>query len=401
MSYLGLLHNSTTELPAALSIMPSTSTIAAPSGTSNQLPVENIRQTRAKDLTRGPFKVAKTLVDAFSSTGRRPAPSPTKDQHIRLISIGLSHYSEKVRWALDLLEADPNTKLYYTEDAHPPAFQSFATVPASSGEASRAPMVVLDKPVTPVGKDVPRKVIYDSALIMQTLFPELYPAEIKEDVVEFEEEMGRRLGPTSRAFVYHQVLSPEYYSMIGEVGGMCTSKIESILFAKMLPQGLAKGMRKLMAIDQTSADVSLEEIRKVFKDVSDKLEGGEKDYIFDSASRKLGFTAADLSFAALATPLIRPPELDVLYGGKEFESRWPGALNDLRDELRATPAGKHVLKMYDNHRFGVGRTSRPNNSRQVIIPKSIGRNKVPVVGITLAVGAIAAVTVGAHQVSRL
>ena len=382
--------------------MSSNSNNAAPSEASTQLlPVENIRQTRSKDLTRGPFKVAKTLVDAFSSTGRRPAPSPTKDQHVRLISIGLSHYSEKVRWALDLLEADPNSKLYYTEDAHPPAFQSFATVPASNGEASRAPMVVLDEPVTPVGENVPRTVIYDSSLIISTLFPRLYPDESKEDIVEFEEEMGRRLGPTSRALVYHQVLRPEYYPLIGEVGGMCTSKIESILFAKMLPQGLAKGMKKLMAIDQKSADVSLEEIRKVFKDVSDKLEGGKKDYIFDSASRKLGFTAADLSFAALATPLIRPPELDVLYGGQEFESRWPGALNDLREELRATPAGKHVLKMYHNHRFGVGRSSRPNNSGQVIIPKSIGRNKVPVVGITLAVGAIAAVAVGAHQMSKL
>ena len=166
------LHNSTIPLPAAPPNMSSNSNNAAPSEASTQLlPVENIRQTRSKDLTRGPFKVAKTLVDAFSSTGRRPAPSPTKDQHVRLISIGLSHYSEKVRWALDLLEADPNTQLYYTEDAHPPAFQSFATVPASNGEASRAPMVVLDEPVTPVGENVPRTVIYDSSLIISTLFP--------------------------------------------------------------------------------------------------------------------------------------------------------------------------------------------------------------------------------------
>ena len=156
-----------------------------------------------------------------------------------------------------------------------------------------------------------------------------------------------------------------------------------------------------MAIDETSADVSLEEVRKVFKDVSDRLEGGNKDYIFDSASRKLGFTAADLTFAALATPIVRPPEMDVLNGGPKFESRWPEALNSLRDELRATPAGKHVMKMYHDHRFGVGRTARPNNSGQLIIPKSIYRNKVPVgVGATLAIGAIAAIAVGAQQMSR-
>jgi len=378
------------------------SNTALPSETSTPLlPVENIRQTRSKDLARGPFKLAKTLVDAFSSTGRRAAPSSTKDQHVRLISIGLSHYSEKVRWALDLLEADPNSRIFYTEDAHPPALQSFATVVASSGEASRAPMIVLDEAVTPPGEGSPKSVLFDSSLIISTLCPELYPAECQKDIVEFEKEMGRRLGPTSRALVYHQVLRPEYYSMIGEIGGMCTSKIESILFAHMLPQGLAKGMRKMMSIDETSADISLEEVRNVFKNVSDRLEGGKEGYIFDSASRKLGFTAADLTFASLATPLIRPPELDALYGGQDFESRWPGALNNLRDELRATPAGKHVLKMYHNHRFGVGRTPRPNNSGQLIIPKSIGRNKVPMVGVTLAVGAIAAVAVGAHQVSKL
>ena len=374
---------------------------ASEDGLSRSLPVENIRQTRPIDLTRGPFKVAKTLVDAFSSTGQRAAPSSTKDQHVRLISIALSHYSEKVRWALDLLEADPNSRLYYTEDAHPPALQSFATVPASGGEASRAPMVILDEPVTLPGEESPRSVLYDSSLIISTLCPEFYPIESREEIVEFEEEMGRRLGPTSRALVYHQMLRPEYYSLIGEIGGMCTSKIESILFANMLGQGLAKGMRKLMAIDETSADVSLEEVRKVFKDVSDRLEGGNKDYIFDSASRKLGFTAADLTFAALATPIVRPPEMDVLNGGPKFESRWPEALNSLRDELRATPAGKHVMKMYHDHRFGVGRTARPNNSGQVIVPKSIYRNKVPVgVGATLAIGAIAAIAVGAQQMSR-
>mmetsp|Transcript_28051 Transcript_28051/g.81086 ORF Transcript_28051/g.81086 Transcript_28051/m.81086 type:complete len:387 (+) Transcript_28051:85-1245(+) len=375
---------------------------ASPTEAGSSLPVENIRQTRSKDLTRGPFKVAKTLVDAFSSTGRRAAPSSTKDQHARLISIGLSHYSEKVRWALDLLEADPNSRLYYTEDAHPPAFQSFATVPASNGEASRAPMIILDGAITPPGEESPRSVLFDSSLIISTLCPELYPIESREEIVQFEEEMGRRLGPTSRALVYHQVLRPEYYSLIGFVGGVCTSKIESILFAKMLPRGLAEGMRKLMAIDETSAGVSLEEVRKVFRDVSDRLEGGQKDYIFDSTSRKLGFTAADLTFAALATPLIRPPELDGLYGGPKFETRWPEALNSIRDELRATPAGKHALKMYHYHRFGVGRTARPNKSGQIIFPKSLRRNKVPGVGATLAIGAVAAIAVGGHhQMSKL
>lgn len=370
----------------------------------SSLPVENIRQTRTKDLTRGPLSVAKTLVDSFSSVkGRRsPTSIPVEDggvaktRHVRLITVGLSHYCEKVRWSLDLLESDPKSDIYYTEDAHPPAFTSFATVPASNGQASRAPMVVLDD--IPPGAD--SNVLFDSMKILQTLHPELYPEECKEEIIQFEEDMCSRLGPTARALVYHQVLRPEYYPLIGEVGGLYTSKIEATLFGRMLPKGLAKGMRKLMDINDDAADISLKTIHEIFKDVSERLDGGSKDYIFDSDARKLGFTAADISFAALAAPLIRPPEMDAMMGGSEYADKWPAKLNDLRDELRATVAGKHVLQMYKQHRFGAGLTPRPNTSGQVIIPKSVARNRIPKVGVAIAIGAIAAVAVGAHQMAN-
>ena len=376
----------------------------ASTGTSTSLPVENIRQTRPKDLKRGPLSVAKVLVDNFSSVeGRRdPSTIPVQDggvqktRHVRLITVGLSHYCEKIRWMLDLLEADPTSDIYYTEDAHPPAFTSFATVPASNGQASRAPMIVLDS--RPPGAD--SNVLFDSTTILQTMYPELYPEECKKAIIEFEEDMCRRLGPTARAFVYHQVLRPEYYPLIGEVGGMYTSKIEAALLGPMLPKGLAKGMRKLMGISDDAADISLNTIREVFKDVSKKLDGGTKEYIFDSDSRKLGFTAADIAFAALASPLIRPPEMDAMMGGSKFADKWPETLDDLRNELRATPAGKHVLKMYKYHRFGVGRTPRTNDSGQVIIPKSVARNRIPGVGISIAIGAIAAVAIGAYRLNK-
>lgn len=49
---------------------------------------------------------------------------------------GISHYCEKVRWALDLSGCE------YTEDMHPPGLHLFATIPATAARASMTPVLV-------------------------------------------------------------------------------------------------------------------------------------------------------------------------------------------------------------------------------------------------------------------
>ena len=58
------------------------------------------------------------------------------------------------------------------------------------------------------------------------------------------------------------------------------------------------------------------------------------------------FTAADLSFAALASPL-----LDVDQIQQPSRAVFPSEVQGLTAELRSTIAGQHALRMFEDYRF--------------------------------------------------
>ena len=59
------------------------------------------------------------------------------------------------------------------------------------------------------------------------------------------------------------------------------------------------------------------------------------------------FTAADLTFACLAAPVVGPGGYGGL-GGMPLP--WGVYPEGLLEEMRATPAGQHVLRVYREHR---------------------------------------------------
>ena len=59
------------------------------------------------------------------------------------------------------------------------------------------------------------------------------------------------------------------------------------------------------------------------------------------------FSAADLTFASLASVLIMPTQLNQLY---QFD-KCPIKVQKFATELRNTTAGHHVLRCYSQHRF--------------------------------------------------
>lgn len=329
------------------------------------LPREDLKKAR---LDAGPMVVAKILVNAFSTTARqRDPPSPNKTIPIRLVTIGVSHYCEKVRWALDIIESRSDNPYYYTEEAHPPGFHAFSTLELSKGEASVTPMTTLEE-------NGVRQLLWQSNAILKRFLPELYPTEIEKEVEVMEADFGKRVGATVRCFCYHYMIADGYSKATTQ---MCANpnhvtKIEHLLFGKMLDHGLNVGIRKAVGVKAETAAASIPALRAVFAEVSKRLEESDGDYILDVKDKSYGFTAADLTFAALASPLLFPSELETWLVPRD---QLPKEINHLAYELMDTTAGKHALKIYKQHRCVKG--------EQVVAMKNVDRNKYPWQGLGL------------------
>lgn len=316
---------------------------------SSSLPTENLTPAQMKRLSSGPLAVAKFLIETFSTVRQREPPIPSKTSHIRFITIGVSHYCEKARFVLDHVEANPDSPYYYTEDAHPPAFHAYETLKVTENTISATPMIVFEE-------DGQQQIIYDSSHILQKFLPELYPTEIQSQVEDVEADLGKRLGATVRCFSYYHLLAnvKDNHDLLVQI---CAdpnkvAKIESVVFDKFLEKGLADGMMKSMGIDKESSDASEASIRQVFAEWSNQLENNGGKYLLDTKDEKsYGFTAADLTFAALAYPLLQPPEMKEWLVSNE---KLPLVLQNMTKELQATKAGQHALKIYRENRLPDG-----------------------------------------------
>jgi glutathione S-transferase len=262
-----------------------------------------------------------------------------------------------------------SSPIYYTEDAHPPPFLSFATLPASNNKASASPMVC----------KADSSVLYKSNIILQDLCPFLYPEEIQQDIISLESDLGTRLGASVRCVVYHYLLQKEYHPVCVKIITRNTSKVEAVLFEKMLPNGADKAMRNVIQVNEATSVASVLAIRQVFCDLSKRLEENGREYLMDTKTKSFGFTAADLTFAALSYPLIRPMEMMDFFSD---DAELPPELVLLGNELRATTAGQHALKIYKRHRLAPGCT-------QVEI-KTTGRDRNPLKGLLYSVGVVGA-----------
>jgi len=384
------------------------------------LPPENAKSMKVSQISGfGPLGVANVAIGIFSKSPtaattatattateggggnhncQRPSPSSTKHIHVRLITIVVSHYCEKVRWALDLVESDVTTPYYYTEDAHPPGLHAFEPLQVTNGQASITPMVVFqeqhhhDKEEDGnddddgIGRREPT-IMYESSKILKYFLPSLYPKDIADEVAAKELEFGRRLGPAVRCFAYYNFLNDvdKYGPGLTKICAdpKHVSSIESTLFEKFLPRGLSDGIQKSLKITPESSDASLDELRQVFAEVSQLLDGSGGTYLFDEPSQdKLyGFTAADLTFCSLAYPFVRPPEMTSFLSDPSLN---PDCINNLSDELQQTTAGKYVLEMYQKHRpvdDGTSTTGtgggggQQGRGRGYVTMKSVDRNR--------------------------
>ncbi len=246
----------------------------------------------------------------------------------RLVTIAPSHYCEKARWALQLAGVP------FVEEPHPPLLHMRA---AGKGRPSghSTPVLVADGRVIP-----------DSTEILEFVqeWPGApwrpYPADLqlRREAVDFEELFDTRLGPHTRRLAYFHLLPHRALFLQSVLPGVDGG--ERFLF-KIIAPGVAFLMRRGMNINPASAVRSAERVDEVFANVCDRLKDGRRYLVGEE------FSAADLTFAALAAPVVLPPT----YGSPlPSLDEAPADMRLVVERYRATPAGEFALRIYRDHR---------------------------------------------------
>jgi glutathione S-transferase len=244
----------------------------------------------------------------------------------KLISITASHYVEKARWGLDLAGVE------YEEERWPPLLHLLGTR-LSSGTRT-----------VPILRCPSGVYLTDSSDILHYVhesYPPtaaLYPADpdLLRQVQDLESSFSKKLGVYARVTCYSYLFQND--AMCLAVLTQSLAPWKNTLFRAGWPV-IKFMMMKGMRISPSSGASCLQKVRQVFGEVAETLSDGRKYLAGDQ------FTAADLTFAAMASPLLLPSG----YGAQlPSVDQLPAGYPTL--ELRATPAGQHAMRMYDLHR---------------------------------------------------
>jgi glutathione S-transferase len=246
----------------------------------------------------------------------------------RLITIPPSHYCEKARWALE------KAGVPFVEEGHPPLLHMRAAGKArASGHST--PVLVADGRVVPDSTDI-LEFVQDQPDVSWRPYPA--DAQLQREVAELEERFDTRLGPHTRRVAYFHLLQHRDLFLRSVLAGV--GRGERAVFTALAPV-IAFLMRRGMNINPESAERSLGWVRDIFSEVGDRLTDGRRYLVGEE------FSAADLTFAALAAPAVLPPN----YGSPlPTMDEVPNEMLKVVNENRATPAGEFVLKIYREHR---------------------------------------------------
>lgn len=274
--------------------------------------------------------------------GVRPGDSPR-----RLLTIRFSHYCEKARWALD------RAGVSYEEEAHPPIVSwLFTKRLKAAGARSRArqvPILVAEGKVYPDSNDI---LAYADAHTPGQIgalchLPDGEARDLakREKLAELRKLFDESLGPAARRFVYGVLLDDA--AVASRVLASAGSPIERHIARATFPL-LRTAIRKGLKIDAAGVERSRKVIERVFATVEEAIRDGRPYLLGDT------FTAADLSFASLAAPILFP---DVYATFCLPLDEGPRALVPLVNAYRATPAGRFALSLYERDR-GVPQEAR-------------------------------------------
>jgi glutathione S-transferase len=258
----------------------------------------------------------------------------------RLVTIPISHFCEKARWALDRAGVD------YVEQPHVQLIHMVAARFAGGGRTV---------PVFVTGNG---KVLAESAEILRwadtqvTAERRLYPpGSLGAEAAALEAHLDGEFGPDGRLWMYQETLpivrQMDRWALAGVPGW------ERGVFRVSGPV-LATALRRFLGVDSAAAAAALLRVNRVFDDVAERLSDGRRFLLGDR------FTAADLTFAALAAPMLLPER----YGSPLPP---PEAMPDTAARevlrLRAHPAGVFAERLYVEERVRPCHIDRPEAAK--------------------------------------
>jgi glutathione S-transferase len=238
----------------------------------------------------------------------------------------ISHYNEKVRWALDY------KRIPHTRRSMLPGIHQFVLKRKAGTVLS--PVMEIDG--TP---------ICDSSAILQELearWPE--PPLIPENPLQrrralrLEDYFDEELGPHIRRAVYWELLP--YPDVVIPLFTDGASRRTKTLLRAGLPV-LRVGMKRFMNIYEEPAMRSRDKCIEALDTLEKEL--GDKDYLVGDR-----FSIADLTAASLFYPLALPPEFP--YTSPKWEELPEGA-REFLGMLRERPGARWVGEMYRRHRL--------------------------------------------------
>jgi glutathione S-transferase len=235
-----------------------------------------------------------------------------------------SHFNEKARWALDL------KGVRHVRRSLVPGFH-IPRVMWMTGQKS-VPVLLLGD-----------RTIHDSTRIIAALEeahpePPLYPADeaARRRALELEDFFDEQLGPALRRAVFHALLADADYSaaLFATGTGAGTHAVY---------RGLFPAIRALMKLDMGIDAAGAERGRARIAAALDRIEAELQPSGYLVGDR---FSVADLTAAALFSPLVQPPEYPyALPSGTP-----PAAVRELQEEFASRPAFAWVRETYRRHR---------------------------------------------------
>jgi glutathione S-transferase len=242
-----------------------------------------------------------------------------------LWQLELSHYNEKVRWALDHKRI-PHVRRSLLPGVHVVATRRL------TGSVGTTPVLTLD------GRSIGDSTRIIAALEERWPEPPLYPVgdEPRRRALELEDYFDEELGPHVRRAVYHVLLEhPQLVVPLFAHGQRLPARL--LLWAAFPVLRLV--IRQRLTV---TGPVALDSRERAVA-AMDRLEReiGPSGYLVGDR-----FTVADLTAASLLYPVIRPPQFPY-----PSVAEVPAEAREFLDSLARRPAGQWVTEMYARHRL--------------------------------------------------